>query len=110
MGTLHTNIEMVRGDTTPIRVKITSGGTVIAPETVVLTCRANKGDETALFSVDTFTTDTDGAVELTIPPKSTASLDEGVYYYDIQITTSDGDVYTVAIGRLKIWMDFTYAS
>jgi hypothetical protein len=42
-----------------------------------------------------------------LEPEDTAGLEPGVYYYDVQITLSSGDVNTIAIGKYKLLGDIT---
>lgn len=57
------------------------------------------GDAIA-WTVKRTTTDTEALIskagqDVTIEPADTASLEYGRYVYDVQLTTSEGEVYTV---------------
>lgn len=40
-------------------------------------------------------------------PEDTEGLKPGAYHYDVEITLSSGEVYTIAIGRYKLLEDIT---
>lgn len=60
-------------------------------------------DDTVTFTVKKTVYDTTPAVQITVPggaaihirPEDTKELSFGRYLYDIQLTTADGDIYTV---------------
>lgn len=88
-------IKLTRGDTARLTVSITNetdGSVYELQEGDVLTLSVKKSVEDA---------ETTLAKEITssntfhIEPKDTAGLAFGKYIYDVQLTTSGGDVYTV---------------
>lgn len=88
-----TTIRMTRGDTVYLNVPLTSA-------TEAYEMRSN---DTLTLSVKKTTRDTayvfqkvlTGTQSFHIEPSDTADLAFGKYLYDVELKTSDGDVYTV---------------
>ena len=87
-------ISLTRGDTARITVNLMDDldeSYEIRPdEVLVLTVKKTVKDTTALISKEIT-----GSNMFHIEPKDTAELNFGSYVYDVQLTTSEGDVCTV---------------
>ena len=88
-------IQLTRGDTARFSVPIdneTSGKEYVLSDNDKLTFTIKKRvkDETPLLQKTVF-----GTILFHVKPEDTQGLSFGKYVYDIQLTTSDGDVYTV---------------
>lgn len=87
-----TDIYLTRGDTASLQVNLCDGGNVynLQPgDKLTMTVRKTI-DSSKAFSI---VANEDGV--LSIVHNDTAALDYGVYVYDIQLTTTDGGIYTV---------------
>lgn len=85
------NIKLTRGDTASFDLTITENTTSydFSNDTVVFTVKKNVYTDTILIQ-KTFS---DGIINLT--PSDTNPLNYGTYYYDVQLTTPGGSVFTV---------------
>lgn len=85
------NIELTRGDSASFNLTITENTTDydFSNDTVVFTVKKNVNTTTVLIT-KTFS----GGI-INIVPSDTNSLMYGTYYYDVQLTTSGGSVFTV---------------
>ena len=88
-------IQLTRGDTARFSVPIdneTSGEEYVLSDDdrITFTVKKRVKDETPLFQKTVF-----GTTLFHVKPEDTQGLSFGKYVYDIQLTTSDGDVYTV---------------
>ena len=87
-------IKLTRGDTARLTVSVTDNDgqpyTVKNDDVLTLTVKQNYEDEVPLIE-KVITGDTTFHIE----PKDTKGLAFGKYKYDVQVTTSDGDNYTV---------------
>lgn len=88
-------IKLTRGDTARFSVGILneisdSAYSISNNDRLTLTVKKKVKDEDALIQ-KTIT----GATLFHIKPEDTSSLSFGKYVYDVQLTTSDGDVYTI---------------
>lgn len=88
-------IKLTRGDTARITVPITNKTTgeeyhIAAGETLKMTVKKAITDTSPIFQKVII-----GMNTFHIEPKDTASLEFGKYIYDVELTTADGDVYTV---------------
>lgn len=97
MTVKNNKIYFTKGDTGYIQVNVkvkkdcyTKPYTPHAGDTVVMTVRKNIGDDN--FAIQK--TANYGQV-IKISPDDTKELSNGRYYYDIQLNTSTGDVFTV---------------
>ena len=92
--TKNGEIKLTRGDTAYLTVSVkTKDGepyTVKSDDVLSLTVKRDYADEEAL--IEKVIT---GATTFHIKPEDTKSLEFGMYVYDVQITTVDGDNYTV---------------
>ncbi|MCD8150280.1 MAG: hypothetical protein LUE92_12150 [Clostridiales bacterium] len=89
-----TTITLTRGDTFKALISITDANgeayTPVEGDSITFGVKANYTDDEVLILKD-IPTDT---MLLTLDPADTAGLDFGNYVYDIELTTSDGEVYT----------------
>ena len=87
-------IQLTRGDTARLTVDITydDGGAYEVKESDVLTLTVKKNYEDTEPLIEKEVT---GSNLFHIKPEDTASLAFGKYKYDVQLTTAEGDVYTV---------------
>ena len=88
-------IKLTRGDTARFSVGILneisdSAYSISDNDQLTLTVKKKVKDEDSLIQ-KTIT----GATLFHIKPEDTSSLSFGKYVYDVQLTTSDGDVYTI---------------
>jgi len=75
---------------------------------VTLKERKTDTDSDAVIKKDvtSHTAPTEGQTEFSFTSTETKGLD-GTYFYDIQITDSNGDVYTATIGSVKFYQGVT---
>lgn len=88
-------IKLTRGDTARITASIMNEATEAVyamgeNDTLTLTVKKSTKDTEPLFQKVLV-----GLNTFHIEPSDTAGLDFGKYKYDVQLTTDDGDVYTV---------------
>ncbi len=87
-------IKLTRGDTAYLTVSVKTKDsepyTVKSDDVLTLTVKRDYADEEALIEKKIT-----GTTTFHIEPKDTKELDFGTYVYDVQITTVDGDNYTV---------------
>ena len=109
---MNENIFMVRGDTLQFSVLIEELTTNLT--NVYFSCKANKDDDNYIFQCTlgngielTESTNTSRTYTVTVPASATKDLDDGIYYYDLQINL-DEYVYTPFMGTLNIAKDVTY--
>lgn len=92
--TKNGEIKLTRGDTAYLTVSVkTKDGepyTVKSDDVLSLTVKRDYADEEAL--IEKVIT---GTTTFHIKPEDTKGLEFGIYVYDVQITTVDGDNYTV---------------
>lgn len=88
------SIELTRGDTARLSVDVTDDDgelyEVQSHDTLTLSIKKKVKDSEALVSKTII-----GSTTFHIEPKDTSGLPFGKYVYDVQITTAEGDVYTV---------------
>lgn len=88
-------IELTRGDTARLTVSITNDSTdapyeIRASDVLKLTLKKSVNDtEPCMQKIAT------GSGSFHIEPEDTAGLAFGDYKYDVELTTAEGDVYTV---------------
>lgn len=98
------NIFHRRGDTGKLKVNLIIGD---APyvfqdgDTGLFTVKKRVGDDEIILQKEM----SDGAFILL--PADTKDLTPGSYRYDMQVTLSSGEVYTVAMGKYKLLPDIT---
>lgn len=91
----NNNIRLTRGDTAKFVVSVKNETTkqpydVLSSDTLTMTIKDSIRDGEACVQ-KTIT----GSNSFHILPSDTSDMNFGKYIYDIQLTTSDGDVYTV---------------
>lgn len=106
------NLSMIKGDTFSFTVQII--GLQENLSEAYFSCKKNKSDETYVFQkslgdgIEVAETTTDYiAYQVTVAPTDTNSIEAGKYYYDLQITTAEGDVFTPLNAVLTIIEDVT---
>ena len=83
-----TNIKLTRGDSATLSVAL-DGYTMQDGDALTLSCKVDPTKDDYLFQL------TASEQTFAFTPETTAGLDFGAYRYDIQLTTSGGEVYTV---------------
>lgn len=108
---MNENLKMVRGDTFSFTIEI--DGLTDDLTGAYFSCKQNKDDETYVFQKElsagiekTSETSTSKSYKVTVAPSDTNGVDEGNYYYDLQIEV-DGEVFTPLLGVLNIVADIT---
>ena len=88
------SIELTRGDTARLSVTVTNDDgeecDIRGTDTLTLSIKKKVKDSEALVTKMII-----GSSTFHIEPKDTAGLPFGGYVYDVQMTTAEGDVYTV---------------
>ena len=87
-----TNIKLTRGDSATLSVAL-DGYTMQDGDSLTLSCKVDPSKDDYLFQLTADSTQT-----FAFAPETTAGLDFGAYRYDIQLTTSGGEFYTVIPG------------
>lgn len=103
-------LELVRGDTLGLALEFKNLTSAI--DEVTMTCRPEFGSPTVVFSGSVTggeVTVDGGNVYISIPPSATAAVIPGMYVYDIEVETANGDIATPMIGNLKIIYGVTEA-
>lgn len=108
----NTNLGQTKGDTKKydLTFKDSNGDAIdITGATVYLSVKDEQNSSVNLFQVvtTTHTSPTTGQTEIEVEPADTASLELGNYWYDIQITTSSSEKYTVLKGNYAITYEIT---
>lgn len=101
-------IDMIRGDTLAFGVEIE--GLNKSVDTAFFTCRKNYEDENPVFQkslLDGISEVETGKYRVRVAPEDTENLEEGLYYYDLEIGVNS-DVFTILKGTLKIEHDVTF--
>lgn len=108
---MNDNLKMVRGDTFTFTIEIDGLTTDLTD--AYFSCKKNKDDDNYVFQKSlgsgiekTDETDTSKSYKVTIAPTDTSDVDEGNYYYDLQIAV-DGEIFTPLLGILNIVADIT---
>jgi len=103
------NITMIKGDTVSFNIIVTDdNGDPITVDSAYFTAKKNPTDVTPSFqkSLGSGITQEDGILTVRIAPSDTASLYEGLYFYDCQIGI-DPDKFTLLRGILTLEQDVT---
>jgi len=107
------NITVKRGDTTPLPLTFTdeNGSAVdITGWTIYFTVKAKIDDEDndakIKKDVTTHSDPTNGKTVITLSSSDT-SIDPGNYYYDVQVKTNTGEIYTPLEGNFIVRPDIT---
>ena len=99
-----TNISMIRGDTGTIDVNISANGVpyqILDTDKIVFSVK--KSYDTDAYALQK--TVESGKIKLM--HTDTNELSTGNYVWDMQITTTNGDVATIGPGRLNVLPDVT---
>lgn len=102
-------IEMYRGDTKTITVTVTANGSAYNLTGAALVMTVRKYDDGPVVFSNTMTIKdaAGGIAELTIPSATSAAFPVGSFVYDIELTTSDGKVYTIVKSTFTVTADVT---
>lgn len=109
------DISMVKGDTMTFGFQI-QGLKGQRPDEIHFTCMQDLEDENYIFertlnngvSFRDYDSDTDTLTYgVRVPPEATEDLQDGLYYYDLQLDIN-GDVLTLMKGRLTIEWQSTH--
>lgn len=111
-----TNLYMVRGDTFAFDILIEGLDTDLA--SAYFSCRKdyNATPITYVFQkslgdgIEKVDTDKDRQYHIEAVPSDTENVELGNYYYDVELTTADGEVFTPLRGVLEIGYDVTRPS
>ena len=104
------SVSITRGDSAKITVdlkdEMTKETYTLKPEDeLVFTVKKDYRDNAPVFQLES-----DGNGMFTILPSTTSALDFGRYDYDVQLTTSEGDVYTVIVSDFTITEEVTWSA
>lgn len=102
------NIKITRGDTGVIAINLKNkDGTEYVMQTgdvLVITVKRSTYVSDVLFQ-KAF----DSSMQAKIEPADTAGLSYGTYWYDVQLTTAGGDVFTVVVPhKLEVMPEVTW--
>lgn len=103
------NITMIKGDTLAFNITVNDdNGDPITVDYAYFTAKKNLSDSTPAFqkSLGNGITQEDGVLTVRVAPTDTASLYDGMYYYDCQIRIGS-DKYTLLRGILSLEADVT---
>lgn len=110
---VSTSITMFRGDSYPIIINVRQNGVAMdltdcTFKMTVDSLQNPPDDTTLLFELigALSATPTDGTVEFT-PTTTNTDLDVGKYYYDVEMTDSEGNIRTILKSTFSIQMDIT---
>jgi len=101
------------GDTQKYSLTFTEDGSPldITGATIYLTVKKDLSDTDleALFQkvVTAHTDPAQGETEIVVNPADTSSLECGSYFYDIQVTTAGGEIYTPLLGKYTLGYEVT---
>lgn len=109
------DISMVKGDTMSFGFQIQGLGDQ-RPDEIHFTCKQDLEDENYIFertldngvSFRSYDQETDTLTYgVRVPPDATDDIQEGLYYYDLQLDIN-GDILTLMKGRLTIEWESTH--
>lgn len=109
------DISMVKGDTMSFGFQIQGLGDQ-RPDEIHFTCKQDLEDENYIFertldngiSFRSYDQETDTLTYgVRVPPEATEDLQDGIYYYDLQLDIN-GDILTLMKGRLTIEWQITH--
>lgn len=103
------DIQMYRGDTKRLNLSVTAGGNAYNLTNCVLTMTVRRyTDGPVVFTAQAVIDDAAGGkAHVDITPQSSKSFPCGTLVYDVELTTADGRIYTVADGKLTVKADVT---
>jgi hypothetical protein len=100
---------MVKGDTLAFNVQVFDDeGNPVTVDSAFMTCKKRPSDTEKVFqkSLNNGIEQSDGLTLVRVAPEDTKEVDEGEYFYDLQIGVDD-DVFTLMIGVLTLEQDIT---
>lgn len=93
-GRYRNKITLTQGDSAALKIKVRDARNKVLPlsdsDTAVLTIKHDINDAAAVLQLQM---DSDG--QFVFHPDDTAGMECGKYCYDVQVTISNGNVYTV---------------
>jgi predicted metalloendopeptidase len=107
------NLEIVRGDDKFYNLTFTdsNGDPIdITGWTIFFTAklRKNQTDSEGLqVNVSVHTDAVNGETQIHLPNTDTINLQPGNYYYDIQAKKDNGNIFTILMGKLKVYEHIT---
>lgn len=105
MEVQNTMLEMVRGDT--FEFTMTFDGLAADLSSAYFTINNGMSNLVQLSIGNGITKIGDGVYDVKMSPADTATKSPGRYHYDCEVTTADGEVYTILIGWITIRQDYT---
>lgn len=106
----YQNITMIKGDTLAFNVEVFDENyEPIAIDSAHFTCKERPSQAESVFqkSIGNGISQSDGIITVRVAPEDTREVDEGRYFYDMEIGVGD-DIYTIMIGILTIEQDVTF--
>ena len=104
------NITMSRGDTLMFNVQVfDENGQAMEVDSAFFTCKKRASSQENVFqkALGSGITQSDGMLAVRVAPEDTREVDEGTYFYDMQIGVTP-DVYTIKKGILSIEQDVSW--
>lgn len=105
MDVQNTMLEMVRGDTFEFTMEFDDLAADLS--SALFTIKNGSSNLVQLSIGDGITKIGTGIYDVKMSPADTASKSPGRYPYDLEITTADGEVYTILIGWITILQDYS---
>ena len=110
---MNENLMMVRGDTFSFSIEIE--GLLEDLIGASFSCRKNENESEYIFQKTlgsgiekTEETANSKTYKVTVAPSDTAALEKENYFYDLELTSSENEVFTPYLGILKVVMDCTH--
>lgn len=103
------NITMVKGDTLAFNVQVFDDeGEPVTVDSAYMTCKKRPTSTDKVFQKSLFNgiEQSEGMMLVRVAPEDTKEVDEGEYFYDLQIGVGE-DVFTLMIGVLTLEQDIT---
>lgn len=100
------DIDAWRGDAIPIQAVITGMDLTGATVRAQLRAHPDAAEPAASFGV-TVTPGVDSTIDLLLAAEDSAGLAAGRYVYDVEITPTNGQVWTPVQGQLTLYDDVT---
>ena len=103
----QTQVEMVRGDT--FEFVATFDDLAADLSAAEFTVKPLNGGNAVISKElnDGITKIATGKYDVKVDPADTATVSAGTYAFDFEVTTADGDVYTIMLGTISVMQDIT---